>query len=77
VEARIPTQLEERCPFRSEAQHLLEDTVWKILVDKVDGMFIADETITLHPQGKARKRSHLVPLCLEKMSVLRPGKAQS
>jgi DNA invertase Pin-like site-specific DNA recombinase len=43
----IPAQLKERCPFhrKEKSQRLLEDMVWKIVVDDLDGMFTADEAV--------------------------------
>jgi hypothetical protein len=43
----IPEKLKERCPFqkKEKSERLLEEMVWKIVVDDLDGMFTPDEAV--------------------------------
>jgi|SRR5215207_4664228 hypothetical protein len=43
----IPEQLKERCHFhrREKSQRILEERVWKIVMDDLDGMFSPEEAV--------------------------------
>jgi site-specific DNA recombinase len=51
----IPAQLKERCPFRrkEKSQLLLEEAVWQIVVDDLDGMFTPDEAVAFAREAAA------------------------
>jgi DNA invertase Pin-like site-specific DNA recombinase len=59
----IPAQLKERCSFRKKekAQRLLEETVWQIVVDDLDGMFTPDEAIAFAREAAASEQDNDAP----------------
>jgi site-specific DNA recombinase len=59
----IPAQLKERCPFRKKekAQRLLEETVWQIVVDDLDGMFTPDEAVAFAREAAASEQDDDAP----------------
>jgi DNA invertase Pin-like site-specific DNA recombinase len=59
----IPAALQERCPFRKKekSQRLLEESVWKIVVDDLDGMFTPDEAVAFAREAAAADQDDDVP----------------
>jgi len=59
----IPAALKERCPYRKKekAQQLLEEMVWKIVVDDLDGMFTPDEAVAFAREAAAADQDDDAP----------------
>jgi hypothetical protein len=59
----IPEQLKERCPFhrKEKSQRLLEDMVWQIVVDDLDGMFTPDEPVAFAREAAAADQDDDAP----------------
>ena len=59
----IPAQLKERCPFRKKekAQRLLEESVWQIVVDDLDGMFTPGEAVACAREAAAADQDDDAP----------------
>ena len=54
-EGSIPEQIKERCPSRrkEKSQRLLEESVWEIVVDDLDGMFSPEEAVAFAREATA------------------------